>query len=147
VFNQQVADRVLNALRLGSPFSKAAAYAGIDGSTLTVWRRRADAAIARTGKPTAHEQRLIDFFKLVDVEVAAAVVRAQAVIFGLMNDPDVDPRIRAQNAQWYLAHRHTDEYSIRTEVTGKDGERLADPDDVFARLAELVAGDVIEKRS
>jgi hypothetical protein len=46
----------------------------------------------------------------------------------LLEDPD-DRDIRIKTSQWYLERKKKDEFSARSELTGKDGKDLIDPNE------------------
>jgi hypothetical protein len=127
--NIDVANRILDALRLGVPQSTATAYAGISRSTYYRWLAVADDSDA--------PDEFRDFRDAVRTARAEAEVRSIAVI---QNASDRS----WQAAAWFLERSFPEHWARkdRHEITGNDGRGIELSVDVEAldlKLRRLIA--------
>lgn len=130
---------ILTAIRNGSTEKRASAFGGVSLDTIKQWRRKGDAALAKKStnrSPT--ERKYADFVTALNKALAETAVMMQTVVAqiaarGTGAEVSVEQqRISLTAATWWLSHRERDDYTTRSEVTGKDGAPL-----------ELSAGDAL----
>lgn len=110
-FNQERAERLINAVRAGNYYATAAAYAGISYSTLRRWILKSEDADA--------PPEYIAFREALEKARADAEVAALAKIQKASNEG------AWQAAAWYLERSHPDRWGKREqnrlEITGEGG--------------------------
>lgn len=129
IFDDERADALLNAIRLGTPLQVACDFAGIHRDTLRLWRGRGREALrVEKGKRSPIQRKFAEFIVSLDKAVAQAGIQAQRTIHTLMTQ-DVraatpeQQRIAMSAAQFFLTHRLPEYYNtkVSAELTGKDG--------------------------
>lgn len=128
--NEERANAILDALRIGVTQENAARYAGIHPATYYRWLEEG----SRDDADDQYKQFKVD----VDKARAEAEVRNVAII------ADAAKRGTWQAAAWFLERSMPKSWSAtrKTEVTGADGGPVAlsvDPETLDSRLAAIIA--------
>lgn len=78
-------------------------------------------AYAKIGESTLYDyiNANPDFSEEIEQLIEEPILKAKHTIVSTLDDP--------KNAQWYLERKRKDEFSSRSEVTGKDGKDLPTP--------------------
>lgn len=169
----EVHEKLIDATRVGSPMSVAAAYVGISERAFQVWMKRGfeeDAHIADGGTPHESEAPFYELFKEVSEARSAAAVRAstliqRASIGGVVTEETVkkyrDPETGAvveettvkrtppdwRAAAWYLERQHPLHFGrqnqVQMELSGPGGGPVEVKVDAVS-LAERVHAHMAE---
>jgi hypothetical protein len=122
---------LLNAIKTGVPLRIAASYSGVDERTVKQWRSKGEAALHKKASDRSGSERLYaGFVTHLDEALSYCATQAQALITsiikaGMGENVAVDQqRVSLQAAQFVLTHRFRDDYTTRSELTGKDGAPL-----------------------
>lgn len=114
-------DAICESLRNGATRSDAAIAAGISYQTLLNWEKRGSAKDAEENDPA-----FLAFFEAVKKAEADCANDCNATVIKAAKK-------QWQAAAWWLERRRRDEYALRREITGKDGEPFI-PDHVAEAL-------------
>jgi hypothetical protein len=148
--NDALQETIINAIRQGINEKKAASFAGVSIESIRTWRRKGDAALAKkSNERSPTERKYANFAVAIDRALVECSVMMQSVVTGIASYgarqagqpiPSVEQqRISLTAATWWLSHRERDEYTTRSEITGKDGAPLdlsaADALAIFRELA------------
>ena len=138
---------ILAALRVGSTFDRAAAYAGIDSATLRRWRKRGElAARKKPSERSGTDNRYLAFCTALDTAMASPIVRAETLVVSTVNRglpstaTDSDRRLALDASKFLLERRARSEYgrADSLELTGPDNgpiEHNVTIGDVMAAVA------------
>lgn len=97
----EVVELVCEALALGVSWAAAAAHAGLDEATLTLWKQRGNEG----------EEPFFTFLTEATRARDAAEVRMARIVIQAAEDGD------AKAAQWWLERRRSDSWSSKQSVT------------------------------
>ncbi len=122
---------IIDAIRTGATEKRASAFAGVSLDAIRQWRRKGEAALLKKPRERGEtERKYADFVIALDRALAETAVMMQSVVTsvanrGLTNNGEVpsveQQRVSLTAATWWLSHRERDDYTVRSEVTGKDG--------------------------
>jgi hypothetical protein len=101
-FTDANVQKLKTVLQMGATIDEACRNAGIARSTFYYWK-----------------ERFPIFSDMVDEWMDNPILAARAVVYKAINK-DGDPA----TAKWFLERKKKDEFSLRTELTGADGQEL-----------------------
>jgi len=124
LLNEAKAKVIVDAVRTGTTLDTAAAWAGVTAETLRRWRRRGEQALTvPPGRRSPTDRKYADFCGVLDQALAEMAVRMQELVYATATQTE-DRALAFRAATWYLMHRERDDYTTRSEVTGKDGDPI-----------------------
>ena len=150
---------IIDAIRTGATQKRASAFAGVHLDTIAQWRRKGEAALLKPARNRGEtERKYAEFVIALDKALAETAVMMQSVVTqvasrGLPSPetpiPTVEQqRVSLQAATWWLSHRERDDYTTRSEVTGKDGASLelsaSEALSIFRDLAKTYPTEVVD---
>lgn len=152
---------IIDAIRNGATEKRASAFAGVHLDTIRQWRRKGEIALSKPARERGQtERKYADFVTALDKALAETAVMMQSVITGIAArgltrdgvEPSVEQqRISGQMATWWLSHRERDDYTTRSEITGRDGAPLelssTEALNLFRDLAKAYPVDASEDES
>lgn len=118
--NEEIQKKVVDAVRAGNYLETAAAYSGLDVSTVRRWVKRGEREIQRLeskgAKSKASEKKYIEFCTAIKKASAESEMRDVLVIGNAAKEA-------WQAAAWRLERKYPDRWGRKDkhEVTGKDG--------------------------
>lgn len=110
----EVQRKIVQAVQIGNYIETAAAYAGIDKSTLHRWLKRGEREIARTDgekpkKVKQSEQPYVEFCNAVEKAMAESEVNDVTRLFKMSDDPKV--------ITWRLERRFPERWGHKQKVS------------------------------
>ena len=134
LLNKEIAEAIVNALKLGNYMTTAADYVGVTPLTIANWLRKGEALSQVDDRELDNdEQMFVDFF--MDCKKAKALSEMKAV-----NVIREASQSSWQAAAWYLERTANDRWGRiqRTEITGADGGAIEINADAVARKLEAL---------
>ncbi len=131
-------DEIAKNIRAGLPFETAAIRAGITEKTFYNWRNRGEEKEAeiiileKAGKGSRSKEKNI-YFQFLQVIKKAEADSEAVLLLKIQNDTSW------QSSAWILERRFRDRYSVRQEITGKDGK------DLYEGMSEEDKADIVNR--
>jgi hypothetical protein len=113
-YSKELVKEICGHIEEGSSLKDAANLSGIGESTLALWR--SEDGYGDTRNPLTQTQKL---------ELLDAIKKAESINKEKHIKTIHEARHKSwQASAWWLERKYKDEFAVRSEVTGKDGESL-----------------------